>query len=236
MRIIDGLINTLVLLNGMNDLVERVRQECADAYFAAVHYKIQPFGTTPEESAFLFHACFPSDNHFPKYLSKLNPWLPKPLKELIFDPSQGLSRKVIRNPDGTSQFEYNPNQFYIFQYPLNMRRIVRNGSTNRIVELVDPAYLKRFFERFFGGSCITSHFTGTGKRVDTNLPLLVGNIGIMQEVMDHLKSGVEALFDFYRGIISPPESWGVDFIQKNTKAVHIYDLRQKPKELHFTLE
>jgi len=234
----------------MKDLVERVKQECADAYFAAEVYKHEPFGVSSEESAFLFQATFPSRNHFPRYLSNINIFLPESLKKLIVNPNEGLYRKITYNSDGTTSMEYYRNQIYVFQYPLNMRRISRHKKKDgSFSQSVDLNYVEDFSQKFAGGSCIYLYFTGSGndednthvpdeekdQRRDLNNPLLIGKKEIMQEVMDLLKDSPRDIFDFFYEITVEKERWAARYLEDNAKEVHMYDLLKKPKEVHFKL-
>lgn len=244
----------------MEDLIQKVKRECAEGYFAAPYYKIEPFGATSEESAVIFRACFPSQNHFSKFWVRLNPSIPEPLQKLVEDCDNGLRRKVIVDQDGKCTVECHRNQLYVFQYPLNMRMIasyVEDCFTKPGFEIDHPElakattsdFLEKFRQRFNGGSCVYMTFTGAedentrhvplnerGKRRDLNIPLIVGKKEIMQEIMDFLKQQPQNIFDFFQAATVEKERWVLPYLQDNTKNIHMYDVRGRPKEVHFILK
>lgn len=243
----------------MKDLMQRVKKECADGYFSAPYYKIQPFGATSEESKVIYQACFPTQNHFSRFWTKINPSIPEPLQRLVEDCDCGLSQKITANPDGSYNIEYFRDQLYLFQYPLNIGRItsyvkdefIKPGFDIDCPELTratSKEFLKSFKRRFRGGSCIYMKFTGAKEenarhvpqeeqdhRRDLNIPLIIGKRNIMYEIMGFLKQQPQNIFNFFHEVTVEKERWAARYLEDNTKNVHIYDLLCKPKEVHFTL-
>ena len=202
----------------MEKLVEKVKKECAEGYFAPGEESgIIPLGATDVESMYIYLFLSPH-MHF----SKWNLVLPKALRELVKNPNEGLCEKL--------------KQLYLFHYAVNKNSMERNFKdwVRYSDELKTGQFMEKFSEFINNGSCIYPRFTGTGPRVDIDLPVLLGKKDTMQEAMDFLKKEPEHTMDFYTEILKGRHQGDAEFVRENILTIHIYDLLKKPKKIIYS--
>jgi hypothetical protein len=230
------------------NLTERIKKECADGYGIAQKNNIQPFSGSPEESSLLHSSCLPYKQPLSWMFKALNPSIPKPLKNLMEDPyNYELGQRETVNADGTHTIEYVNNELYLLHYPIDINKIIAqvrydvtrlgfNINYPEITKTGPDQFLQNLKERFNGGSCIYHEFTGTGRRVDTNIPLIIGKKDMNREIMEFLKEDQNNFFALFYGLTAKSEIKSVKFIEQNTNNIHIYDALNNPKEVHFSIK
>lgn len=235
-------------MNDLTNLVERVKKECADGYWSAKKHNIHPFSGLPEESSLLYDSCLPDEQPFSWMFTALNPSIPEPLKKLMKNHhNYELGQRDIINADGTHTTQYVNNELYLLHYPIDMKKIIAQVQYwfskpgfdldyPGIAKTGPEQFLKNLKERFNGGSCIYHEFTGTGRRVDTNIPLIIGKRDMNREIMEFLKGDPNNFFALFYELTAKNERRSIEFIEQNTNNIHIYDALNKPKEVHFNLE
>jgi len=198
----------------MKDLIERVKQECATAYFAAGDTGLYPkdfltYGCTPEESDTLHYLCCHIEEHYFKF----NPFLPKGFRELMYDGSTHKNLEI--------------NQIFIAHYRVNLKVLERKLKE---IESYDSEFnaskeMSEFIEKYDPATVIWSFTRRSGI-----LPSIIGRGEISQEIMDDIKSDEDNVFTFFNEMVSP-----ISILYKEIEQIHIYDLLGKPKEIHFKL-
>ena len=201
----------------MKDLVEKIKQECATAYFAAGHYAKQlkqftTYGCNVIESDNLHYLCCYHEDHY----SRHNPFLPKDFKRLM------------HNKNGSRDRSLKLNQFFVLHYEPNLRAMRKKAKKK--IEHYNPDFkteewMNNFYERFNPATVIWT-FNGASA--------LIGRRTLQQEVMNYIKSDPENVFKLFAEISSG--RFNLENTRNRTKSIHIYDLLEKPKEVHFSLE
>ena len=226
----------------MNALVDKIMNECATAYSNAKYYDNQmrdlaeivgrahtPFktiGCTLEESDTLFYLCCYIKDHYSRY----NPFLPRDFKGLMYN---GSGRQI-------GKFEIN--QLFLLHYKVDLgamnkkaRKIERSMQNLRLTQDFDAEkWMTSFNEKYGRATVIWPEFTGIGKRLDLNIPYIIGRREVQQEVMSFLKESPNNIFDVLKAIAGSAKE--IEFVNKNTKQIHILDIVGKPRETHFRLQ
>lgn len=232
----------------MQDLVDRIKKECATAYFAAEDHaeirrefkrkKFKTYGCDLKDSAMLFDLCgFPEKHYW-----RMNPFLPTAFKKVMHD-SHG------NKDNGWFPLE----QLYVFHYKLDIRAMRKEAlkikDTNewynqRLRDVGHPekqeevfpaeAFMADFVNSFDPATIIYPYFTGIGRRVDVCIPHLIGRRELQEETMAFIKADSENYFHLLKELAASKKD--MEWIQKHTHGVHVYDLLGKPREVHFPLQ
>jgi hypothetical protein len=210
------------------ELMEKVSTECAGIFFEATRDHDPNFGVTWDEGTKLIYFSGPHSAF--SRVRKL--FLPKPLRQAATRSSTG------------SDLE----NFHIFHYPLNERRVKKQieemadtekffwervkdkdpGLRGNIKEPFDAkAFFVWFKERFSPASVVYSDLWGYS--------LIIGRRSTNQELMDYLKLDPSNFFDMARNL-SPIITRTIDSYQSRAQTVHIYDLLKAPKEVHLLID
>ncbi|MBI4440567.1 hypothetical protein HY639_00215 [Candidatus Woesearchaeota archaeon] len=196
----------------MKDLIARIKESCATAYYAAKDHKITPLGCTPEQSEILYSALSPA-KHFHRYLSQINPFIPAPLRQLIWDPAHALRTR---------------GDLYVYHYGLDYDCVKGSliGSSSCTEHFAD---VEHFFAPLLPASCIALVFSGIeGSVLHPNLPLLVGPVTVVQETMDFVKERPSALFGYIYEVTA--HKLDGDLVRDNARHVYVYDLVKRPRK------
>ena len=220
----------------MNALVDRIMKECATAYFAAQFYDDErrrfaerlggtytPFktiGCTTEESDVLHHLCCYIEDHYSRY----NPFLPRDFRGVMHD----------RSGHRIGTFE--GNQLFLLHYEVDLGAMNKKArDMERPMQDFDAEkWMTSFNEKYGRATVIWPEFTGIGKRLDLNIPYIIGRREVQQEVMSFLKESPNNIFDVLKAIAGSAKE--IEFVNKNTKQIHILDIVGKPRETHFRLQ
>ncbi len=211
-------------------IIERIKAEGKAGIYAAYDHMItlcqpQPFGVTlPVESDLLWESQNPN-NRF----SKWNFLLPKSLRSVMWDRNGKSGNLPV-------------DQLYLFHYPFSYKTLnsqfaefqmhgespFPSSYTNAARDFCreQPDYVEQL-QANFGNASVIYPFALCGG--DFPHFLVVGGSSLMQEAMDELKRDPQRAIEFSSrlspyGRISPREPLG---------AVHLYDLINRPKEVHY---
>lgn len=125
------------------------------------------------------------------------------------------------------------NQLFILHYAVNSGALRKKAK--RMAEF-QPGFdwekwIEDFHEKYDLPTVIWPFHTE-----GTEFPILIGRRPLQQEVVDYMKSDPKNVSHlFYELRIFPFVPVDDYDLGKNTKAIHIYDLLCKPREIKFTL-
>ncbi len=196
------------------NLIDLIKQNCKDGYFAAEVHKISPLMCTAEESGALFQAFYPRAQ-----FRKWQFWLPEPFILLAKDQG-GLVK------------EYGKYNFFVMHYVPKKRRAIKGMKSFYIKN----ARKQPFLASIGSNSCIYFECTGGEKNAGRTviMPLLYGPKQTMQEVMAQFKNDPKSVFDVLQPLTVKEYDGSetgvrVDLneVRDNTKWIHIYDLLTK---------
>lgn len=214
----------------LDKLVERVKEECADAYFEAFddhkNYGVKASIMPPYDSNLLHYATTPYGK-FPRW----NLLLPKALRHISYD-TQDFYRKSPKN--GLFFFHYKVDVLEVCKQAQRAEEDNRKWQPD--IEFNATRFMVDFLNRFDDEpTCIFPRFTGTGRNQDyVPIPTLVGKRELIQEVMDFLKQG-ENIVDFLISIRPEQHDFEREFLEREVNYVAIHDLLKRPKKVHLEL-
>ncbi|MBT5021727.1 hypothetical protein HOK51_08575 [Candidatus Woesearchaeota archaeon] len=205
----------------MKDLIERVKRECATAYFDPKGMqKIFPdfklYGCDVNGSDLLHYVCC----HISEHNSIHNPFIPNKIKNIA------KSQKNIR-PNDVDQ-----DALHILHYSLN-KNVVRKKA-NKIETCTDIFNAKEWVLRFnekYGDATVILPYEICGKL--HSLPAIVGPKRIQVELMRQLRQNPKKIIEFYNAI-GVAENSG-DYISTSVDKIIMCDRIIQPRELEFDL-
>jgi len=214
------------------ELVKKVKSDCVGVYvqpnrLSETHDKeLKPFGLNIMESSVLWKANKPSlSEHDFTYESGL--FFGKSEKQ-IPETIKMFAKRSLQHSKCLYILNYKPKKRAV------LNKIKKEYASHEKFDFPDGAIDKEqiltVLDQIKNPSCIYSKFTGIGKRVDQELPMLVGPQKTLDEVMKFLKAQPDQVLNFYSKVVDDND-WVIKFIQDNLEKTIICDAENKPEQI-----